>query len=122
LNDGTFLFVDQSNDSPFSYHLYLFSELEKAIEAGDIQKYHFNFLRNILEKTSTFLGYAKWRDLLPEETEGSREAYYNRIINLSSHGKFSGEEVSMIEDNDKRVLSYLVGEVKRIYGFKSNGS
>ena len=117
LDDGTFSLVEQSTDSPFSYHLFLLSELEKAIQSANIQKYHYNFLRNILEKTSTFLGYAKWRDLLPEE---SREAYYNRIINLSSHGKFSGEEVSIIEDNDKRVLSYLVGEVKRIYHFKSN--
>lgn len=117
LDDGTFLLVGQSTDSPFSYHLFLLSELEKAIQLGNIQKYHYNFLRNILEKISTFLGYNKWRDLLPEE---AREAYYNRIINLSSHGKFSGEEVSIIEDNDKRVLGYLVGEVKRIYRFKSN--
>jgi wobble nucleotide-excising tRNase len=117
LDDGTFSLVEQSNDSPFSYHLFLLSELEKVIRSGDIQKYHFNFLRNILEKTSTFLGYNKWRDLLPEE---SREAYFNRIINLSSHGKFSGEEVSIIEDNDKRVLDYLVREVKRMYGFRSN--
>ena len=56
---------------------------------------------------------------MPEE---SREAYYNRIINLSSHGKHAGEEISVIEDNDKRVLSYLVGEIKRIYGFKSTVS
>lgn len=120
LNDGTFSLVEQSNDSPFSYHLYLLSELEKAIQSGDIQKYHFNFLRNILEKTSTFLGYAKWKDLLPEEAEGSSEGYYNRIINLSSHGKFSSEEISVIEDNEKRVLERLVREVKRIHGFKSN--
>lgn len=102
LEDGTFLLSDQSSDSPFSYHLFLLSELDKAIlPSGNIQKYHFNFLRNVLEKMSTFLGYNKWRDLLPEE---SREAYYNRIINLSSHGKFSGEETSIIHDNDKRVF------------------
>jgi wobble nucleotide-excising tRNase len=117
LIDGTFSLVDQSSDSPFSYHLFLFSELEKAILSGDIQKYHFNFLRNIFEKTSTFLGYNKWEDLLPQE---SREAYYKRIINLSSHSKHNGEESSIIEDDDKRVLSFLVNEVKRIYGFKSN--
>ncbi|PXY01635.1 anticodon nuclease [Marinifilum breve] len=116
LNDGTFSLLDQPNDSPFSYHLLLLSEIERAIEEDAIQKYHYNFLRNILEKTSTFLGYNKWRDLLPQE---SREAYYNRIINLSSHGKFSGEEASVIEDNDKRVLSYLVRELKREYGFNS---
>jgi wobble nucleotide-excising tRNase len=116
-NDGTFSIVEQSSDSPFSYHLFLLSELEKAIQPPlNIQKYHFNFLRNILEKTSTFLGYNKWEDLLPQE---SREAYYNRILNLSSHSKHHGEEVSIIEENDKRVLGFLVGEVKRMYGFKS---
>lgn len=109
LDDGTYLLED-SNDSPFSYHLFLLSELEKAIdpESGNIQKYHFNFLRNILEKTSTFLGYNKWESLLPEE---SRRAYYKRIINLCSHSKHHGEEISIVEENDKRVLRYLVNEV-----------
>ena len=117
LNDGTFSLNDLGNDSPFSYHLFLLSELEKAIQpTGEIKKFHFNFLRNILEKTSTFLGYNKWEDLLPQE---SRVAYYNRIINLSSHSKHNGEEISIVEENDKRVLSFLVGEVKRMYGFKS---
>jgi hypothetical protein len=120
LNDGTFAIVEQSNDSPFSYHLYLLSELEKAIELGNIEKYHFNFFRNILEKTSTFLGYSNWKYLLPEETAGAREAYFNRIINLSSHGKFAGEEVPMIENRDKSVLGYLVDKFKTTYGFKLN--
>lgn len=109
LDDGTYLLED-SNDSPFSYHLFLLSELEKAIdpELGNIQKYHFNFLRNILEKTSTFLGYNKWAELLPKE---SRNAYYKRIINLCSHSKHHGEEISNVKENDKRVLRYLVNEV-----------
>ena len=118
LDDGTFLLED-SKDSPFSYHLFLLSELEKAIdpESGNIQKYHFNFLRNILEKTSTFLGYNKWEELLPEQ---SRRAYYNRIINLSSHSKHHGEEISVIQENDKRVLRYLISEVIiPIYHFRS---
>ncbi|MCK0144312.1 AAA family ATPase [Arenibacter sp. F26102] len=116
LNDGNFSLFEQPKDSPFSYHLFLLSELEKAIELGEIQKYHFNFLRNIFEKTSTFLGFNSWEELLPQE---SRESYYKRIINLSSHAKHNGEEISIIEENDKRVLGYLVGEVKRMYGFKS---
>ncbi|RAJ01651.1 AAA domain-containing protein [Chitinophaga skermanii] len=117
LEDGTYLMNDQPGDSPFSYHLFLLAELEKAIESPiTIQKYHFNFLRNILEKTSTFLGYHKWRDLLPQE---SREAYYNRIINLSSHSKHHGEEVAIIDENDKKVLGFLVSELKRMYSFKS---
>jgi wobble nucleotide-excising tRNase len=120
LIDGTFSLVDQSNDSPFSYHLFLLSEIEKAIESNDIRKYHFSFLRNILEKMSTFLGYVHWKDLLPNETEGSQEGYYNRIINLSSHSKHHGEEISILEDNDKRVLGFLIEEIKKMYSFKSS--
>lgn len=115
LDDGTYNFLVQTEDSPFSYHLYLLTELEKAIQNGEIKKYHYNFLRQILEKASTFLGYSKWKDLLPED---SQEAYYNRIINLCSHGKHSGEEISFVDDNDKRVLSFLVKEIKKRYHFK----
>ena len=118
LDDGTFLLHD-SNDSPFSYHLFLLSELEKAIQAGMIKKYHYNLLRQILEKTSTFLGYKKWRELLTLLPDDAHEAYYNRIINLCSHGKHSGEETSLVTDNDKRVLGYLVREIKDIYHFKT---
>lgn len=117
LNDGTFSIGDLASDSPFSYHLFLLSELEKAIQPpSDIQKFHFNFLRNILEKTSIFLGYNKWEDLLPQE---SREAYYRRIINLSSHSKHNGEEIAIVEENDKKVLGFLVNKLKGMYGFKS---
>lgn len=120
LNDGTFDLHIQSKDSPFAYHLFLLDELEKVSQSGDIQKYHFNFLRNILEKTSTFLGHYEWKKLLPNEAEGSREGYYNRIINLSSHSKFSGEEVSVLTNQEKDVLKHLVKEITRIYNFKSN--
>ena len=116
LDDGTYLLEKQNGDSPFSYHIYLLSELEKVIESGNVQKYHFNFLRNILEKTSTFLGYESWKKLLPKD---ARESYFNRIINLSSHGKFSSEEFQVIRQDDKRVLSYLVRTFKESYNFQT---
>ena len=116
LDDGTYLLEEQKDDSPFSYHLHLLSELEKVIESGNIQKYHFNFLRNILEKTSTFLGYKKWEKLLPE---GSQKTYFKRIINSYSHGKFSSEEVPVIKDEEKRVLSDLVRTFKESYNFQT---
>lgn len=122
LEDGTFDLHVQSKDSPFAYHLYLLDELEKVSESGNIQKYHFNFLRNLLEKTSTFLGYYEWKKLLPDDKDGAREGYYNRIINLSSHSKFSGEEVTVLTNQEKDVLKYLVKEITRIYNFKSNNN
>ena len=114
LEDGSYDLATQSNDSPFSYHLYLKAELEKVIQSGQISKYHFNFLRNILEKTSTFLGYKDWPELLPK-AEGKINPYEARIINISSHSKHSGDEIAELSDDDKRVLGYLVRHLDKIY-------
>jgi hypothetical protein len=116
-DDGTYQLIEQSNDSPFSYHLYLKSELEKAIKSGQLNKYHFNFLRNILEKTSTFLGYKHWGELLPKTDDGKTNPYEARIINISSHSKHAAEEVAELTDEDKRVLKYLVGEINIMHRF-----
>lgn len=116
--DGTFELENQPNDSPFSYHLHLKSELEKAIEAGQLSKYHFNFLRNVLEKTSTFLGYKRWGDLLPRNADGRPNPYEARIINISSHSKHAGEEIAELTEDDKRVLRYLVDELNTKYRFQ----
>ena len=122
LDDGTYQLVSQPNDSPFSYHLYLKSELEKAIESGQVSKYHFNFLRNILEKTSTFLGYKKWGDLLPKSDDGKTNPYEARIINISSHSKHAGDEVADLTEDDKRVLAYLIRKINEMYRFDSSAS
>ncbi|WP_110514667.1 AAA family ATPase [Herpetosiphon llansteffanensis] len=118
--DATYQLVAHSNDSPFSYHLYLMTELEKAVSTGQVHKYHFNFLRNILEKTATFLGYNDWVDLLPTTDDGRPNPYEKRIINISSHSKHAGEEVMALTDDDKRVLTYLITNLQDMYRFKKN--
>ena len=118
LEDGTFELEKKKNDSPFSYHLFLKKELEKAIKTGEIHKCHFNYLRNILEKTSTFLGRENWADLLPKNPEDKTNPYERRIINISSHSKHSAEETYIINDSDKRVLEYLIKKVNEIYNIK----
>jgi len=114
--DGKFELLS-SNDHPFSYHLFLLSELRSAVRDGQIKKYHFNFLRNILEKTATFLGYRRWEDLLEKTADGVPEPFANRILNLSSHSAHSGEEVAEIEDSDKERLSQLVSYLSDTYHF-----
>lgn len=118
LDDGNHDLILQENDSPFSYHLYLKSELKKAADSGDIHKYHFNFLRNVLEKTSTFLGYEEWGELLPG-VKGNRAtgqvSPYARVINLYNHAKHAGHEVAEVEEDHKRVFKFLVKEIDNIY-------
>jgi len=117
-DDGTFSLDPQPNDSPFSYHLFLKDELDKAAATGDIRKYHFNFLRNILEKTSTFVGTNRWEELLPNTNNGRVNPYMKRILNLSSHSKHSGEEVMEPNEDDKRVFKFLVQKLNQMYQLK----
>lgn len=114
--DGSFVLDVQGNDSPFSYHLLLLTELKKAVDADSIQKYHFNYLRNILEKTATFLGHKKWGDLLPK-IDGNPDPFAARIVNLSSHSAHSGEEVAELEGNDQEKVGELVTYLFNHYQF-----
>lgn len=118
LEDGKHELIPQENDSPFSYHLHLKDELMKAAESGQINKYHFNFLRNVLEKTSTFLGYKEWGELLPggngDKATGKINPYA-RVINFYNHAKHASDEIAEVKDDHKRVFKYLVKEIDSIY-------
>ncbi|WP_044480119.1 AAA family ATPase [Paenibacillus antibioticophila] len=115
--DGTCELNDQNNESPFSYHLFLINEIDKAIETDQIYKYHFNFLRNILEKTSIFLGYSHWTELLIP-VYGEKDAYVKRMLDHNSHSKHSGEEIVELTNDDKNVLIHLTKQINEIYRFK----
>lgn len=120
LENGEYELKGQKNDSPFSYHLYLKSEIERAIQADTLQKYHFNLLRNILEKTSTFLGYKSWGELLPKDPDGTNptEARLARIINLYSHSKHSSEDGIILKTEEKNILINLLQLLDETYHFK----
>ena len=117
LDDGSYQ-LDESGDSPFSHHITLLQEIDKAIESGKLYKYHFAFLRQILEKMSTFLGYNDWKVLLPP----GEELYYNRILNLSSHSKVSSEEVPALSPEEKKLLSYLVDHIHKVYQLRRDAT
>jgi wobble nucleotide-excising tRNase len=117
-SDGSFELIVLGNNIPFSYHLSLLSEIKKAIDNDQIKKYHFNFLRNILEKTATFLGYKGWVELLPNDDDGNPDPLANRILNLSSHSAHAGEEISDVEENDKDKLRQLVDFLSNEYKFR----
>lgn len=106
--DGSFELESQRTDSPFSYHLHLIEKLKLAAEQGSFEKYHYNLLRNILEKSATFLGYDHWSDLLPKSPEGSSDPYLKRIVDISSHSRHSGHELPELSNDEKRVLRFLL--------------
>ena len=113
-DNGEFDFGDLGSDVPFSYHLFLLSELNDAINNDCIQKYHFNSLRNILEKTSSFLGYHNWGILLDE----CNREYQSRMINLCSHSKISWEEVPLVKAEEKAMLIDIINFLRGTYHFR----
>lgn len=113
--DGTFELLDKYGDSnkSFSYHLYLKQTLENAIAENKVQKYHFTLLRNLYEKTASFLGYPKWSELLPDD----KQAYLNRIIQFTSHSTLSNEVVSEPSDPEKNTVALLLNHLVSNYGY-----
>ena len=113
--DGTFALTEKQGDSnkSFSYHLYLKQTLEQAIAENKVQRYHFTLLRNLYEKTASFLGYPKWSELLPDD----KQAYLNRIIQFTSHSTLSNEAVSEPSGPEKNTVSLLLDHLVNNYGF-----
>lgn len=117
LNDGTYMLED-SKDSPFSYHVFLLDELKNVVALRSIYKYHFNLLRNVLEKTSTYLGYNHWEDLIYLYVSQDEIQVAIRLINLYSHSKFSGDEMSDIQETEKDIFVKVFNQFLTKHSFK----
>jgi hypothetical protein len=113
--DGTFELEEKKGDSnkSFSYHLYLKQTIELAIQRNEIQRYHFTLLRNLYEKTSNFLGYPQWSDLLPDD----KQLYLQRIINFTSHSTLSNEAIAEPTEPEKQIVKFLLDNLVDNYGF-----
>lgn len=118
LADGNFVLAEKAGESnnSFSYHLHLKGILEEAIREQKIEKFHFTLLRNLYEKTASFLGYEKWTDLL-DTAPGDKEGYLKRIITFSSHRTLSGEESAEPTEPEKQVVKQLLDNLVNNYGF-----
>lgn len=115
LEDGKFDLIQKDGDSnrSFSYHLHLIQTIEKAISENKIEKFHFTLLRNLYEKTASFLGYPKWSDLLP----GDKKLYLNRITQFTSHQTLPNETFAEPNAEEKKIVKYLLNNLKDNYSF-----
>jgi len=100
-----------TDETPFFHHVALLTELKKVSESGRVNTYHFNMLRGILEKTSTFFGYDDFSSCINGVED---EMLFSRALNLLSHGKYSiYQPVEMNEDNKElfnRILTTFLGK------------
>lgn len=113
--DGSFSLTEKHGDSnkSFSYHLHLKQVIEQAIADNKVERFHFTLLRNLYEKTASFLGYPKWSELLPDD----KQLYLSRIINFTSHNTLSNEAVAEPTSAEKAVVKFLLEHLKSNYGY-----
>lgn len=115
LEDGTFDLTEKKGDSntSFSYHLFLKQTLEQAVAEERVQKYHFMLLRNLYEKTASFLGYPRWSELLPDD----KSAYHRRILHFTSHSTLSNQTVADPTFEEKQIVKLLLNHLCDNYRF-----
>lgn len=109
--------LKKQDDSPFSYHLSLKDTIQTAISNDAIEKYHFNLFRNLLEKTSMFLGYNNWTDCVKEDWK--KEELKQRL-QIYSHSKLSDFESIEISNQDKELLKETFNEFIQNFNWSNN--
>lgn len=116
-DDGGFTLEEKKGaaNKAFAYHLHIKDLIEHAIEQNNVQRYHFTLLRNLYEKTAAFFGYREWKDLL-NTVEGDKKAYFNRIIQFSSHSRLSSEEIAEPTEQEKQIVKLLLDNLINNYG------
>lgn len=92
--------LSKQNDSPFSYHLFIKNEIKNAISNDNLEKYHYNMFRSLLEKTANFLGYEDWTKCL---SNGKKEEI-KRILQIYSHSKLAELESRKLSFEDKDIF------------------
>lgn len=120
-DDGGFELEEKkgASNTAFAYHLHIKNLIEQAVDQNNVQRYHFTLLRNLYEKTAAFFGYKEWADLL-DTVEGDKKAYFNRIIQFSSHSRLSNEEIAEPTEPEKQIVKLLLDNLTNNYGTWSN--
>ncbi len=111
--------VRDTGDTPFFHHVELLKQLKEVADSGKLYTYHFNVLRNILEKTASFHGFDKFSACIKQDEADLDGAIHLRMTNLLSHGAYSiFEPVEMVEDN-KRIFKEILNGFLETYKFNT---
>lgn len=114
-SSGMYILKDTTK-TPFFHHVALLKELKKASDSGELYTYHFNILRNILEKTASFHGFAHFSACIRKGADED-EPVYTRIINLLSHGNYSLFDPKEMVDENKEYFKNILNNFLEDYNF-----
>lgn len=114
--NGLYILKDTSN-TPLFYHVSLLKELKKVADSGKIYNYHFNILRNVLEKTAAFHGYQHFSSCLRKLDNDDDFIVHKRMVNIMSHGNYSVFEPAPLTDDNKEYFRNILDNFLEDYKF-----
>ena len=111
--------LKNTGETPFFHHVSMLKKLKKAADSNKLYTYHFNMLRNILEKTASFHGYNNFSACL-RKPDDENAIVHSRMINLLSHGNYYiFEPKEMVPDN-KEYFKTILNNFLEDYNFNKN--
>lgn len=102
--------LTSSRDVPYFQHIAALAELRRAADpvAGALHPFHFNALRTVMEKTSSFFGHVGLSYCLQELEVGDDRELFNRALNLLSHGPYSIYESSVMSGGNQDLFRRML--------------
>lgn len=106
-----------THSTPFFHHVALLKQLHEAAEQGNLYTYHFNVLRNILEKTATFHGFKNFSTCIKQDNDDPEGIVHARMVNVLSHGNYSLFEPMEMLDENKQYFKKILSDFMNNYRF-----
>jgi hypothetical protein len=114
--NGTYS-IRYTNETPFFHHVAMLEQLHKVAESGEIYTYHFNVLRNILEKTATFHGFRNFSACIKRDRDDPDGILHARLVNVLSHGNYSLYEPQEMLPENKDYFRKILRDFMDSYRF-----
>jgi hypothetical protein len=104
-------------DTARFYHVAMLRELKIAADSGELYTYHFNILRNIMEKTATFHGYTDFSHFIKVQNDDEEKTLLTRLVQVLNHGGYSlMEPIAMLPEN-KGYFRKILADFLDTYSF-----
>jgi len=106
-----------TGDTPFFHHLALLIEICEARHDDRLYTHHFNALRGLLEKSSSFHGHKKFSVCIKKTADDPDETLFGRTLNILSHGNYSFYEPAEMLPETKESFEKVLDDFLEFYPF-----
>ena len=112
-----YYFTQLKGDTASLYHVAMLKMLKDTMDNDEpLYPYHFNILRNIMEKTANFHGLAGFKKCI--ELEDAE--FYERLIPVLNHGGYSVFEPKEMLPENKEYFKEILKKLLDTYPFHSD--